>query len=261
MFDRVFEPHREGHFTLPDDLLVELRGVEAVRAALSETVAAPDDVVTPAKAEFIEQTLAAARAGESLPGVEGVIEAERRLHEAQLALALQDHALERAEDGLAARAMEGYVSIITDHLRPALNALLAVATEVAADVEVVQLDADGVVLSEKAEGAALGRLRLLGPAYNAIYDAHAALTTPLVKADRPPRFRRFRNFDQLWPRHDAGTKPPWPQEVGPRLLWIVTSDAVPWIPLPEEQDAAARAYGEKRRKAQQTPTKNLLRTS
>jgi hypothetical protein len=98
--------------------------------------------------------------------------------------------------------------------------------------------------------------RSLSPEYREAYDRLVRLQERYVAIRRAQRlayrvgvspesetqYIELKNVRELWggrSPYAQGVTPPWPTEPVRRLAWLATSDARPWMPLPEEADHAA----------------------
>jgi hypothetical protein len=169
----------------------------------------------------------------------------RRLSAAQSILSEAQAELAERTPWFAARLSE---TILADYLRPALEA----------------------VLDRVREGAALGPLvpwddpRRLAAADREVREYHEVVAQAnddylkirdaqwrvraLAGAPSDEAYHRFgelRNMRAVWPQRDSGVqsirgRTPWPD--GPaRMVWLVTSDAQPWLPTAAECEAANEA--------------------
>jgi len=249
-----------GHFTLPEEVLDRRRRLNAFTAASDW----PVDPWPAAHAVLVDQVRAVADGGPP-PDVAAVVAARaanevitgtlgmvRRQVAEELAidvdLAVTDHANE----------------ILTGHLRPALDEVLATVTSAAKAAPVEVLTAtDSMLLSAKdsvrkaalaVDGAAL-RYLALRTAHWCVRQAAAAR----VEQDQSHWFGELKHMELAWPSHNVHFPPqraPW-ENMTPRarMLFIVTSGGEPWLPTAAEQDerflevhgAAVAAHAEAQR--------------
>lgn len=244
-----------GIYTLPAEVLELRAGIDALAAQPAPTLT--EDAV---RDQLTAATVAAARRGEPLPDLTPLLDARRadELERARQGIVVDAEDRARAQLGTAVAELAD--TIITEHLRPVVEDVIAKARR--------QVDAFGT------HGASPGELFSAPPKVRQAYTDFTAGVHryEVVRAGRsvlarvgsqPVRddrgwFGEVRNADVLWPDMAAGLKtdrarPPWfglPTEQ--RLLWFVEHRADVWLPTPAEQDARWREvlgeqYDEQRR--------------
>jgi hypothetical protein len=89
--------------------------------------------------------------------------------------------------------------------------------------------------------------------YSGVRDAYGILWRSVLgrkTADTAGVFAEFENAREAYPQSNiTRTVPPWPSEPAERFVWIIASDARPWVPTPAELDEALEH--ERERAAQQ----------
>ncbi|MEJ7765018.1 MAG: fructose-bisphosphatase class II, partial [Acidimicrobiales bacterium] len=162
-----------------------------------------------------------------------------------LAMARRQVAEEVVEDLVVAGA-EHANEVLVDHLRPALEEVLAVVTTAAkvAPAEVLTAS-DSMLLSAKdsVRRAALA-LDAAAVRYAAVRTAAwtvRQLSGEVCTEDVAGLFAELRHAELAWPTHRVHVppqRPPW-EGMTPRarLLYIVTTGGEPWLPTAQEQDA------------------------
>lgn len=176
---------------------------------------------------------------------------ERRVHdEATTALGI---AINQAAGTAVTRAADATDRIISEHLRPAFEEVIAKAREVATVLQphtdtVFQLNLQGIVAATSTKvRAAYLELPALVERYQLIRQARdraSAVGGRVLQRDQAGLFASFSNplaFHPTW-RHPAPIpQMPAPKDPTQRLLWLVSdqaADAKPWLPTVEEQDEA-----------------------
>lgn len=248
LFGHVLDPHRDGHFPLPDEVVREMNALDAVEAATQSPLPSVEGVAT-ARARVLDAVVSAAREGAPLPTAQAVVDAEIAVDEGNKRRVLYQEAIEKIESRLYGEITTRRDAIIVEHLRPRLDELLDAVRQVAERVEIDRMTREHLIVVAK-EGDVVSTLDPLSVRYRAIYRAHEALTEH--EFDEPRHFREFRNMLDVWPEKlrtrrplaDTPPAPPWPSDGVARLLWIVVSGAEPWLPLPAEEQAAMAAFQE-----------------
>jgi hypothetical protein len=250
--ETIVAGQQAGAYSLPESVLAAHRA----RAALLEELDRVQRAGSPtAFAETLEELktglIEAARAGKEFPDY------VRPIAEARLAEEARVDVLERVLGPAAAtlgqalwtgvlRAAEG---IVTDHLRPALEAVLEDARKPAATLAGKPVTPDVLDIVAAPLRKAYRELEQAAERYDAIRRARARLesmgylpTDPEARA-----FLEFRRFDEIWPdfrKREHRSDAPWPADPAGRLAWAITSGAEPWMPTVVELDARWREYVE-----------------
>ncbi len=157
--------------------------------------------------------------------------------------------LEHTERSFAGAMLDNAELIITGSLRPALEQVLAEARGCAKTLEHYgpSPSADSFLVAPKADTEAFVRLREAAARYAGIRRAQSTLELLGAKPefDSSGRFAEMRDLYRLWPSVATGrSSPPWPTDPVARLLWLISTGAQVWLPLPSEQDSAARSWAE-----------------
>ena len=167
-------------------------------------------------------------------------------------LSARQSILTEARDELAERtpyvAMRLSEEILADFLRPALEAVLG-RVRAGADLapRVPWDDQRALVMADKAVREYHEVVAKATDDYGVIRDAQWRLKALAGKPSDEAyhRFGELRNMPAIWPQRDSGVqsirgRAPWPD--GPaRLVWLVTSQAEPWMPTGAECEAANNA--------------------
>jgi hypothetical protein len=171
---------------------------------------------------------------------------------AQLAETVAIEVERRAQASSASTVNDLAETVLVDHLRPALAETVDAARKLAPSL--AGLDPDNVqALLDAPKAAQDARRRLVGLAdrRTAIYAAADGLGYWLGEPqhDDDGAFRRYRNAGALWGRQwpiriqsQARGLYPWPAGPLANLVWAATSEAVPWLPLPAEEDEALAEF-------------------
>jgi hypothetical protein len=152
------------------------------------------------------------------------------------------------------RSVAGRPEEILDHLRRALDDTVEKARKVAPALAAYGATPDlKLLLNAPADQRkAYGALERLADRYAAIRRGRDRLDrmgyTP--QRDASGHFGEFKNVVELRPPGPRGLPPePWPTDNRVhKLLWILQYDAQPWLPTPEEQDAAWEAWATENRR-------------
>lgn len=242
----LFRGAAAGAYTLPDDLLaLERRARGAVDA-----LAAPDNgpTLNRTRGEYHQALVSAIDAGAELPDPIVLAEAEARdralAERRRLLVDLAEAAQSSVVAGVQAQADE----LIVDHLRPALDEALEGAGAVADKLGATLPTTDELLNGTDANRKAYKTLRALAGRYRALRSAQSLVVavSGKPKDDTGGLFVELRNLPDVWPGrraiavNPAAAAPPWPDDELGRLLWLVTSDAEPWMPTAADQDAVFR---------------------
>jgi len=235
----LFDGVDAGVFSLPAEVL-ELRAAVDNLAVQPAPALTEDDV----RAELTAATVTAARRGEAPPDLTPLLEARRRddLERARRQVIVDADARARAQLGTAVAAVAD--EIITEHLRPVVEDVMAKGrrqvevfgahgTEPAAlftaPPKVRQAYTDFTAGVHRYEVARAGRAVLTRVGAQPQYDARGW-------------FGEVRNAEVLWPDVAAGLKtdrarPEWFGMATPvRLQWFAQHGAEVWLPTPAQQD-------------------------
>ena len=172
-------------------------------------------------------------------------EATRRLSAAQSILSEARTELAERTPWLAGRLGE---KIRADYLRPAMVAVLdrvREGAELAAGVP--WTDTRALVMAEKRFREYHELVAAAHDDYMAIRSAQRYLMTLTGQpsTDAHHTFGELRNMPAIWPQRDSSVesirgRAPWPEGIE-RMVWLVSSDADPWMPTAAECDAAQLA--------------------
>lgn len=248
---RLFAGHDAGTWTLPDELLASRRAVDTLTAASRYGLTEPA-----ARDAMYAATVAAARSGDPLPDPTSVLDARRADEGAQIILDVATAAGDREAERLVALAVDLGDAIITDHLRPALDAALTDGRKAYATYSDVGTDPHELLTAPARVREAFLAIEDPARRYAAVRAARGDLLTAGYQAerdqtDRTGYFGLFRNADAVWPMDYTGrgalVAPPWPTDPRDHFVWILAGAAEPWLPTCDEQDAAWTAYAAARR--------------
>ncbi len=207
----------------------------------------------------MQATVAAAAADRPFPTADAVLAERAAVEEADARHLVRVAALERAE-GLAADLITDLAeTIIVDHLRPALAALVDQVRRHAAALPPTPTDAAVLRADEKARKAWLA-MDEVATRHGTIRGARGVLSrfgyTP--QADTRGQWAEVRNWLELWgseigdPANYGKTGmahlPGQPTDGDPRarLVWLVRAGAELWLPTVAEQDAKhEETYGDR----------------
>jgi hypothetical protein len=238
-----------GAFDLPDEVKQQRSALERVDNALNE-INHPRALREVGIRDLEEQTIEAALAGKPLPDGSVVVEAEAAIRRSEAMLDALRGAKQKLERSVTKAIRAAGEPIIVIYLRSALEETIAEANKVAAVLRGIDVS-DVSEVSPKVRTAWM-RMAALSETYVAIRNGREDLALPMPQHDRGHIFGEFRNARTIWPERSgelarsaamtttprAMTPPPWPGAYPQRLLWIVRSEAQPWMPTPQEQDAA-----------------------
>lgn len=239
---RLFDGCDAGVYTLPSELL-ELRAAVDHLAALPVPSAAEEGAL---RQTLVESTMAAARRGEDPPDVAAVLEARRDRELAELRRGVVLDAGDRLAGELNTATADRADEIIAEHLRPALERVMADARKQAAAFAPHGQTREALFTAPaKARQSYLEFTEAAGK-YTVIRAARQVLERLGARPqhDELGLFSEVRNAAQLWPeqfregRASAAAPPPWHGDSVTRLAWFVSHDADVWMPTPAQQDAA-----------------------
>ena len=252
--ESLIDQSNEGHFSLP----AEITKAHAVKRLAAELASAQEDAskIRPEilEASLVDALVTAASEAKKLPNTASAItDAVRSREAASIRVQLVSQAHEIVVGTRNATAQELAATITIEHLRPALEEVIAEATDKARALTGFDHEPDPIELLSAPEPTRQAWLdyQRLGERYRAIRQGQEKLRQLGYRPARDDRFGEFRNFDALWPRRGAlggSSTPPWPTSSGAaRLRWIVTGGAEAWMPTAEEADAAYDAFVERNR--------------
>jgi hypothetical protein len=174
------------------------------------------------------------------------------------ALRVYQLAIEQSAEAMTNTIADRADSIVTDHLRPAFNQLLADARQAAADLNGYFLDDVAALITAPAKVRnAYAKLPALVTRWQVIEEARAKVNfigNRTVERDVDNLFGLFQNplaFLHGYDPNGVARPPalPIPEDITARLLWLASDAAqaaTPWFPTTTEQDAAWwNVYGAK----------------
>lgn len=238
---KMFVGFDAGHYTLPEEVLDRRRRLDAYTAVTDW----PVDPWPAAHAALVDQVrgvadggpppdvtaAAAAKAASDMVG--GTIGMARRQVADELALDVEQAVTDHA------------AAILGDHLRPALEEVVAVVAAAArtAPLEVLGTN-DSMLLSAK-DAVRKAALAVDGAAlrYQAIRTAHSCVRRAGdggAQHDQAGWFGELKHMEIVWPTYNVRQppqRPPW-ETMTPRarLLFVVSGGGEPWLPTAAEQD-------------------------
>lgn len=244
----VYDGFDSGFYSLPTEMLAARSGVAVLRDAYAAAItvsskADPRDVRT-----RLAETLGdAARADGTLPA--GWIGEYRDAVTAQVDRSAEvdilSDAVEDAESVQVQVALGSVRELIIDHLRPALEEVLAAVKDRASITPLVPWDAPSkLATADKGVRETFALVEVAAVRYAAIRSAQTSLR---IATGRPADndawnlLSEVRNLPALWPNHAwqvAGNRPPWPETPTARLVWLASEEVETWLPLPSEVEAA-----------------------
>jgi hypothetical protein len=237
---------RSGLYPLPDEILAS-PAWKAVDRLEAERARPQPELVGLARERVTAAILAAATGDDGdFPDGHELVEAEAGERAAVLRYELLDDALDRAKGEAVSCVYAQAERIIIDFLRPRFDQTLGEAKKVAAALADHGLTAEELLGAPRPiQNQYLG-LGDMARRYEAIREARRILIRfdpPTADVEYGGIFALYKNLPDVWPTFRQGQTPPWPTGDGRAfLLWLVTSDLKPWLPLAAEQDDAYRAY-------------------
>ena len=230
----LFAPAARGDFTLPTHLLAMREGIARLDAEPRPVIITDLDE----RARLIEETIGAAVNGGPLPATDAIQAARIRAAEA----ADRQEILIHATLGLTSRvgseiALAGD-EIITEHLRPAHDALIAEMTATLAITAEFDDDPGSALTASSKVRNAFAALPGLRASYVMLATARRVIETcgyrPVKDVDG--QFSSIRNINELQTPglRQHGAKPPW-AEGGE--TWLIRNGGHLWMPTADEQDA------------------------
>jgi hypothetical protein len=253
----IYEGLDAGVYTLPADLLAHREGIARIRAALvaanEEAFAADPGAVRSRLARLLPN---AARKGDLPTGwVADLREAQDTQVRAGTEAAVLDEALGLAENQLVRAVDDLADEVITDHLRPVLEDIIAKirkATASAGDVpwEMPRL----LARAPKNVRDAFAAVEEEAERYSVI--RRAQFTLHLVTADVEENawslMSEIRNLPLLWPQYASrmpAIAPPWPKDRNARMVWLTRPEVEVWMPTSVDLNDAYTAYARPRQNA------------
>ncbi len=228
-----------GGWEVPEPILFAIAREQSLRAALTDTNRRLGD-----RPDLLgELTEAVTDAGTVPPALTRRIGA---LHTEQEALKQQANLLtmvvEQAQERVVGAAQGLAEEILTQHLRPALEEVLAVVRKHApAAGNIPWDDFDKAMEAPEPEREAYLAVRAAQKRYSALRGAQEVCYWLTVgENEGTQRLSEIRNLHEVWPSYafrQPSNIPPWPTNPMARLVWLVTSGAKPWMPTYEEIEA------------------------
>ena len=234
-----------GHYTLPADVLSHFETLDRLEQFQTER---PDRAAPAARVELAAEIVAAAQAGKPLPSGANYGKAEQADHAADVRSKVLAEVLEDQGSALVTRFSVSALTIVVEHLRPALAEVVDAARGPAEAVAPFGTDAENYLRAPEDVRGALLDLRAMAERYAAIRSARSVFRPDLkVEYDSDGSFGEFRSLHIVAPSYRQPNAPlPWPTDRVARLAWAVTSGVEPWMPTPDEQDARwMEVYGER----------------
>ena len=254
ILSKLLALHDAGHFDLPSELL-NRRDAEARMIAAARDVDLALRNANPAavRSRIVAAIVDAAGNGELPKGyVEPFLTEQdklRRLSAEQSILAEARTQLTERTPYVAMRLSE---TILSDYLRPAMEAALEPVREGAVVASRVPWSDSRALVRAEAEVREYHELvAVAAEKYRAIRDAQWRVKA-LAGQPSDDAFRIFgelRNMPEIWPQRGSWVQTirgeaPWPEDGLERMVWLVTSPAVVWMPTAGECTAAYEAIVE-----------------
>jgi hypothetical protein len=230
----LFAPAARGDFTLPAKLLAMREGIARLDAEPRPVIVTDLDE----HARLIEETITAAVAGQSLPDTSAVQTARAQSIEA----ADRQTILIGATGGFTSR-LSGAIEaagdeIITAHLRPAHDALIAELTATLLITGEYNDEPAAALTASTKVRTAFAALPGLRAGFDVLGSARRVIEMcgyrPTKDVDN--QFSYIRNINELQTPglRQHGAKPPW-AEGG--VTWLIRNGGHLWMPTADEQDA------------------------
>lgn len=223
-----------GGFAIPEPILSAIAKEQSLQEALAETNRAST------QPDFLGELN---EAGTVPPGFTHRLAASLGEQEALKRQAiLLTMAVEHAQERVVGAAQTHAEEIITKHLRPALEEVLAVVRKHApAAGNIPWDDFDKAMEAPEPEREAYLAVRAAQQRYSALRGAQEVCYWLTVGDNEgTQRFSEIRNLHEVWPSYafrQPSNIPPWPTNPMARLVWLVTSGAKPWMPTHDEIEA------------------------
>jgi hypothetical protein len=244
---KLFAGFDAGYYDLPQELLGRRRAegrVSAELRALSAELAKVDAAAV--RSRVVSELIEAAAKGHLPAGYEAAfIEAQDEMRRLAAAQSILSEARAELTDRTPYVAIRLSEEILANFLRPALEAILD-RVRAGADLaaRVPWGDDRTLVMADRKVREFHELVAKAQDDYVAIRSAQRQLKT-LTGGPSDEAYHRFgelRNMPAIWPQRDSGVesirgRAPWPDGVQ-RMVWLVTSEAVPWIPTAAECEAA-----------------------
>lgn len=245
---RLFDGADADLYTLPPEIGALRKAIDR----LSEPQP-PAEAVGTVLDRVIGQTKQAAIAGTDLPDPTALLHAEQQqaidLHRQRVI----GDAREQLGERLVYTVSDLASTIITDHLRPVHDAVVAELSDSAKLTEQYEDNPRAALTAPARVRAALAGQPELYERYTAVIYARSTVLgcNAVPQRDVEQVLSGVRNAEQLWPRRARyGTACPWPDGL-PGLLWQLRNGAELWLPTAAEQDARyEEVYGEAERQQQ-----------
>lgn len=229
-----------GHFSLPAEVIDLERRAQRLDA---ERRQGEPDYVTPARLRLAEGLARAAAEDAPWPNGEDVVAAEQKQRAARVRREALDDVTWRAQGAFVAAVVELTDTIIAEHLRPALEELLEEARAAVATTSPYGAATDVFLTAPKPAREAWLRLETLADRYAVLTTARSSLVRGSSRLDEADVFAELHNKPEVWPHWRRQVDPPWPTDSRrARLVWLVASPAVVWMPTVAEQDARFREF-------------------
>lgn len=244
---KLFAGHDAGHYDLPPELLARREAEARINAEAREVAtllaaANPATVRSRIVAELIEAAaISDLPGGYEVPFLEGQDEL-RRLSAAQSIVSDAKAELAERTPRVAARLSE---DILADYLRPAMAAVLD-RVRAGADLadRVPWGEQRALTMADKKIREYHELVAIANEEYFALRTAQRLLMTltGMPSSEAHHRFGELRNMHLIWSQRDSGVESirgmaPWPDGIA-RMVWLVSSEADPWLPTAAECEAA-----------------------
>jgi hypothetical protein len=231
----LFEGAEAGHYTLPapiTDLVATWDRLAAYRDGLAEPTAVGARL-------RLEIRTAAATDGEYPDGTEWLAADDNIRRYTELRAASRQVLLE-VEHDLDMTIRRNAAPLITDHLRPTLDALIVKARKAAEDLGDYQCDSMALLSAPAKARTARLTMATLADQYTAIRKAQrmASDLLPSSVADSSGYMVEMTNLrSDIWPNPQYPA--PWPAEPVERLRWLMVNGANLTCLTPAERDEIA----------------------
>ena len=233
-----------GGYDLPTELVGAYRTYERTRALVAAEPPALD--VDSAAARVVSAT-AAGNEPDLLQAGRDLEEADRDRRATERARAVLAAAVEQAAHSATLLAADLTERIITEHLRPVHDDVLAQARQAAEELGGHRLNLHTLVTAPAKARNAYARLSELAARRSAVLNARHKANTLGHRTPEHDAARLFATFQDPMTFHPRWKPPaqipriPSPEDDKLRLLWLVGPEATaakPWLPTVAEQDTA-----------------------